>query len=183
MLYARSCERPSKSSARVFLPSSVSNSYCFSTGTHGSSSRFLLISPFRSACSASSFPSSSRAACHSSRVPVLCSGMSPPSFGRDRSGCARICRRSDASASPMRPPASLKLIGRLRCCRSTCQALSAMSARNDPRSLPDTWIVRRSLGNELRRDLGSVRETPSQPAPSRCSDSNVGGSSGGRDGS
>src|SRR4029450_3124666 len=75
MLEASSCERPSKSSARVFLPSSVSNTYSFSTSTQGSSSRFFLISSFRSACSPSSFASSSRAACHSSRVPTLCSGI------------------------------------------------------------------------------------------------------------
>src|SRR5438093_1441988 len=79
MLYARSCERPSKSSARVFLPSSLSNTYRSSTGTHGRSRRFLLISSFRSACSASSLASSSRAACHSSRVPMLCSDISSPS--------------------------------------------------------------------------------------------------------
>src|SRR5919198_675645 len=80
-LYASSCERPSKRSARVFLPSSVSNSYSFSTRTHGSSRRFCLISWSRSACSASSFASSSRAPCHSSRVPVLCSGISIPPVG------------------------------------------------------------------------------------------------------
>src|SRR5918996_645540 len=79
MLYASSCDLPSNRSARVFLPSSVSNSYSFSTGTHGSSSRFLLISSFRSACSASSFANSSRAACHSSRVPILCPAISFPS--------------------------------------------------------------------------------------------------------
>src|SRR6266550_5952267 len=79
MLYARSCERPSKSSARVFLPSSVSNSYSFSTLTQGRSRRFFLISSFRSACSASSLASSSRATCHSSRVSILCSGISSPS--------------------------------------------------------------------------------------------------------
>src|SRR5439155_6274588 len=73
------CERPSKSSARVFLPSSVSNSYSFSTGTQGRSRRLLVISSFRSACSASSLASSSRATCHSSRVPMLCSGISSPS--------------------------------------------------------------------------------------------------------
>src|SRR6266852_4662586 len=79
MLYASSCERPSKSSASVFLPSSVSNSYSFSTGTQGSSRRFPLISSFRSACSDSSLASSTRAACHSSRVPILCSGIASSS--------------------------------------------------------------------------------------------------------
>src|SRR5918996_682961 len=76
MLQASSCERPSKSSASVLLPSSVSNSYSFSTGTQGSSRRFLRIPWFRSACSASSFASSARAASHSSRVPILCSRIS-----------------------------------------------------------------------------------------------------------
>src|SRR6266480_218372 len=80
MLYASSCERPSKSSPRVFLPCSVSNSYAFSTGTQGRSRRFLLISSFRSACSASSLASPSRATCHSLRVPILCSGISSPSI-------------------------------------------------------------------------------------------------------
>src|SRR3954451_3710365 len=80
MLYARSCERPSNSSASVFLPSWVSNTYSLSTGTQGSSRRLRLISWLRSACWASSCASSSRAVCHSSRVPVLCSGMDlPPS--------------------------------------------------------------------------------------------------------
>ena len=52
----------------------MSKTYSFSTGTHGRSRRFLTISSFRSACSASSVASSSRVACHSSRVPILCSG-------------------------------------------------------------------------------------------------------------
>src|SRR5215210_8759948 len=75
MLYARSCERPSKSSASVFFPSSVSNSYSFSTGTQGSCRRCSVTFRPSSACSASSFASSSRAACHSSRVPIVCSGI------------------------------------------------------------------------------------------------------------
>src|SRR5919109_5091425 len=73
MLYASSCERPSKSSASVFLPSSVSNSYSLSTGTHGSERRCSTTFSPSSACSASSFASSSRACRHSSRVPILCS--------------------------------------------------------------------------------------------------------------
>src|SRR5258708_3852200 len=84
MLYASSCERPSKSSPSVFLPSSVSNSYSFSTRTQGSSRRFLWISSFSSACSPSSFASSSRAACHSSWVPILCSDISKPPVGLER---------------------------------------------------------------------------------------------------
>src|SRR5215213_3830174 len=66
-----SCERPSKSSASVFVPSSVSNRYSFSTGTQGSSLRFFASSSFRRVSSFSSASSSSRAACHSSRVPTL----------------------------------------------------------------------------------------------------------------
>src|SRR5207249_1833106 len=101
MLYASSCERPSKSSARVLLPSSVSNSYSFSTGTQGRSRRFLLISSFRSACSASSLASSSRAACHSSWVPTLCSGISSPFVGLER------CQHEPIPSSHRTLPGSL----------------------------------------------------------------------------
>src|SRR5919109_2392040 len=90
MLYASSCERPSKSSTSVFLPSSVSNSYSFSTGTQGSSSRFFLISSLSCACSASRLASSSRAACHSSRVPILCSGIFFPPLHLGRSRRERV---------------------------------------------------------------------------------------------
>src|SRR5918992_3713302 len=96
-LYARSCERPSKSSASVFLPSSVSNSYPFSTGTQGSSRRFSVAFRPSSACSASSLASSSRAACHSSRVPTVCSVMGVAS-----------CR----GLRQQRPARGAKLIGR-----------------------------------------------------------------------
>src|SRR5260370_30449684 len=88
MLYASSCERPSKSSPSVFLPSSVSNSYSYTTRTQGSSRRFLWLSSFSSSCSPSSFASSSRAACHSSWVPILCSDISKPPVGLERFGGA-----------------------------------------------------------------------------------------------
>src|SRR5256714_495098 len=105
MLYASSCERPSNRSASIFLPSSVSSSYSFSTGTQGSSRRLLLISSLRSACSASSLASSSRAACHSSRVPILCSGISSPFrhpnvvTNYDRRGGGKSSRGDDFSLS------------------------------------------------------------------------------------
>src|SRR3954447_24898774 len=90
MLQARSCERPSKSSASVFLPSWVSNTYSFSTGTQGSSRRFSAALRPSSPCSASSFASSSRAACHSSWVPTLCSAIAlPPSSGSQKCRPAR----------------------------------------------------------------------------------------------
>src|SRR5262249_21783210 len=60
---------------------SVSNSYSFSTATHGRSRRLFLTSSFFCACSASSLASSSRAVCHSSRDPILCSGISTPFVG------------------------------------------------------------------------------------------------------
>src|SRR5439155_15756741 len=111
MLYASTCERPSKSSASVFLPSSVSNSYSFSTGTQGRSSRLLLTSSFRSACSASSLASSARAACHSSRVPILCSDISAPSLGLERPRSSRIHRRIGRYTDhEMRLQATRKLI-------------------------------------------------------------------------
>src|SRR3954447_14664818 len=68
-----SCERPSKRSARAFVPSFVSNPYSFSTGTQGSSRLFLASSSLRRVSSFSSFSSSSRSDCHSSCVPILCS--------------------------------------------------------------------------------------------------------------
>src|SRR3954447_12454682 len=100
MLYARSCERPSKRSSSVFLPSWVSNSYSFSTGTHGSSRRFSLALRPSSACSASSFASSSRAACHSSRVPTLCSGIPLPPFSGSQQCRPERAAKLIARASP-----------------------------------------------------------------------------------
>src|SRR3954451_18957585 len=97
MLYASSCERPSKSSSSVFFPSSVSNTYSFSTGTQGSSRRFSAALRPSSPCSASSFASSSRAACHSSCVPTVCSVIALPP-----SSCSWKCR----------PVRAAKLIGR-----------------------------------------------------------------------
>src|SRR5215510_2408911 len=67
----RSWERPSKSSARVFFPSSVSKTYSFSIRTHGSSCRWRASSSLRRVSSFSAASSSSRAASHSSRVPFL----------------------------------------------------------------------------------------------------------------
>src|SRR5918996_2983681 len=134
MLYASSCERPSKNSARVFLPSSVSNSYSFSTGTQGRSRRFLLISSFRSACSASSLASSSRAACHSSRVPILCSGISSPSVGLERSRASRIHRRMGRYRDQeMRPAATRKLIA------ATAQPQLALTAAQERGNATDFW--------------------------------------------
>src|SRR5215211_7181348 len=66
-----SWERPSKRSSRVLVPPSVSKLYSFSTGTQGSSLRFFASSSLRRVSSFSSASSSSRAACHSSRVPTL----------------------------------------------------------------------------------------------------------------
>src|SRR6266511_471487 len=68
-----SCERPSKSSGRVLVPPSVSKVYSFSTGTQGSSLRCCASSSLRWVSSFSRSSSASRAACHSSRVPILCS--------------------------------------------------------------------------------------------------------------
>src|SRR5665809_31416 len=68
-----SCERPSKRSDSDLVPSSVSKPYSFSTGTQGRSRRFFVSSSLRRVSSFSRWSSSSRAACHSSRVPILCS--------------------------------------------------------------------------------------------------------------
>src|SRR5919198_554100 len=71
----RSWDRPSKSSTSVFFPSSVSKTYSFSTGTHGSSCRCFASSSSISPSSCSRSCSASRAADHSSRVPTLCFGI------------------------------------------------------------------------------------------------------------
>src|SRR2546425_4582143 len=68
----RSCERPLKRSASEALPSSVSNVYCLSIRTHGSCCRRRASSSLRRVSSFSALSSSSRAASHCSRVPVLC---------------------------------------------------------------------------------------------------------------
>src|SRR5215211_4362626 len=66
-----SCERPPKSSARDFVPPSVSKLYSFSIGTQGSSRRCRASSSLRRVSFFSSARSSSRAVCHSSWVPTL----------------------------------------------------------------------------------------------------------------
>src|ERR671939_784316 len=71
--YTSSCERPSKRSARDLVPFSVSKLYSFSTGTQGSCRRRSASSSLRRVSSFSFASSSSRAACHSSCVPILCS--------------------------------------------------------------------------------------------------------------
>src|SRR5438128_5080733 len=68
----RSCERPRKRSASEALPSSVSKVYCLSIRTHGSSCRRRASSSLCRLSSFSALSSSSRAASHCSRVPVLC---------------------------------------------------------------------------------------------------------------
>src|SRR6266571_2328004 len=68
----RSCERPRKRSGSEALPSSVSNRYSLSIRTHGSSCRRRARSWLRRVSSFSASSSSSRAASHSLRVPVLC---------------------------------------------------------------------------------------------------------------
>src|SRR5688572_31141891 len=70
--YSSSCERPSKRSASEALPLSVSNRYSLSIRTRGSSCRRRASSSLRRVSSFSSLSSPSRAASHSSRVPVLC---------------------------------------------------------------------------------------------------------------
>src|SRR5580765_1514706 len=68
----RSCERPRKRSFSEALPSSVSNRYSLSIRTHGSFCRRRASSSLRRVSSFSALSSSSRAASHSLRVPVMC---------------------------------------------------------------------------------------------------------------
>src|ERR1700680_1821431 len=69
----RSCERPLKRSARDAVPSSVSKVYFLSVRTQGNSCRRCASSSPRRVSAFSSSSSSSRAASHCSRVPILCS--------------------------------------------------------------------------------------------------------------
>src|ERR687888_1808939 len=75
-----SCERPSNSSARVRVPSSVSKRYTFSSGTQGSSRRCRASSSPSRVCSFSRASSAARAASHSSRLPILRSVIGVLSF-------------------------------------------------------------------------------------------------------
>src|SRR5438552_1020542 len=68
----RSCERPRKRSGSEAFPSSVSNRYSLSIRTQGSSRRCRARSSPRRVYSFSASSSLSRAASHSSRVPVFC---------------------------------------------------------------------------------------------------------------
>src|SRR5215468_341516 len=78
----RSCERPRKRSASDALPCSVSNRYGLSIRTHGSSCRRRASSSLRRVRSFSASSSSSRAASHWSRVPILCVVIALVSFLR-----------------------------------------------------------------------------------------------------
>src|ERR1700741_3854353 len=68
----RSCERPRNRSASEAFPSSVSNRYFLSIRTHGSSRRCCPNASPRRVFSFSASRSLTRAANHSSRVPVVC---------------------------------------------------------------------------------------------------------------
>src|SRR4051794_7497875 len=70
--YVISCEFEPKSSASVFVPSSVSNVYSVSTGTQGSAARSAARSSDRRVSSFSRSSSARREASPSLRVPVLC---------------------------------------------------------------------------------------------------------------
>src|ERR687891_2902386 len=73
----RSCDRPRRRPASEALPASVSNRYALSTRTHGSSCRRRANSSLRRVSSFSVLSSLSRAASHSSRVPVMCVVIGP----------------------------------------------------------------------------------------------------------
>src|SRR5262249_21916584 len=98
-----SLERPSKSSASVRVPSSVSNRYSFSTGTHGSSRRCRASSSPIRVCSFSRSSSSSRADCHSSRLPSLCSVIARHLLSHRVSPLDRLPRTHVRLRSPSRP--------------------------------------------------------------------------------
>src|SRR6478609_1065000 len=67
----RSCEHPLNKSARDAMPSSVSKRYSLSIRTQGRFCRHCASSSLRRVSAFSALSSSSRAASHSSRVPIL----------------------------------------------------------------------------------------------------------------
>src|SRR5260370_3937022 len=103
----RSCERPRKRSASEALPSSVSNRYSLSIRTHGSSCRRRASSSLRRVSSFSAWSSSSRAASHSLRVPVMCFVIALLSFLRVSFASRAFPSHCLASASLFPPLAVL----------------------------------------------------------------------------
>src|SRR3981189_840806 len=93
----RSCERPLKRSARDAVPSSVSKRYSLSIRTQGSSCRRCASSSPRRVRAFSASSSSSRAASHSSRVPILWSVIAFSYLWLQQVGVARttddVCHR------------------------------------------------------------------------------------------
>src|SRR5882757_4685779 len=93
------------------LPSSVSNRYSLSIRTHGSSCRRRATSSPRRVNSFSSLSSSSRAASHCSRVPVLYIGIVLSPFSR--LVMVPLCISPAAALFPLRASARLRIITRL----------------------------------------------------------------------
>src|SRR5919198_2495560 len=104
----RSCDRPSNSSASTFCPSSVSNVYSFSTGTHGSSCRCFAISSSRAPSSCSRSCTAATAAVHSSRVPTLCFVIFPPPSETQTGGRLQTHRSSRDRLSDCPPQHDLE---------------------------------------------------------------------------
>src|SRR5215218_2709691 len=169
--WTRSWERPPKSSASVLVPSSVSKLYSFSIGTQGSSSRSRASSSLRRVSSFSRSTSASRAACHSSRVPVLCSVILGASLIVDcrlglslflcRGGCSsgrgRSRRRWLVPTSGPVPATCCTLEARALCQAGPCgdrrSAVAARrgSAQRPPTGAPPPWrrvLESRRLDNE-----------------------------------
>src|SRR6266511_1018089 len=168
-----SCERPSKSSGRVLVPPSVSKVYSFSTGTQGSSLRCCASSSLRWVSSFSRSSSASRAACHSSRVPILCSLIHASSVG----GVCGTDRKYLPSATRELLPRQLwqrargSRSDRSRLCRARWSCLGSRVVRTClPRALGVVLHAlqpRRAQGDDHSRGASSSGRRARLLAPSR----------------
>src|SRR5215216_1374619 len=163
----RSCDRPSNNSTSVFLPSSVSKVYSFSTGTQGRSCRCFATSSSRLPTSCSRSSSSLRAADHSSCVPTLCFGITFASFDgvvryRRAEGLKLIGRRQpDDLSLPARSPGGFEHLEHGDClCRVDRGRRVLAQAR-------DHALIERPVASRFGRDfsnlLACTQTTPALP--------------------
>src|SRR5437867_2903430 len=151
----RSCERPRKRSGSEALPSSVSNAYFLSIRTHGSSCRRRASSSLRRVSSFSALRSSSRAASHCSRVPILFLAIVFSSF--TRSVIVFLCISLVVGLFSLRASARLRIITRLG---NQTKIVSVGHRKSEPdwRSTRDGRATQRKTIQEFQRLFRQGRE-------------------------
>src|SRR5262249_3559632 len=155
--YTSSCERPSKSSARVLVPSSVSKRYSVSIGTQGSSRRLPASSSPARPYSFSAWTSSRLAVSHSSRVPVRCSVIRHP-FHSSRSPYPYIVSKMAndafrALAHPLRRDIVERLSGGVATVRGGARGFDGSKPANSrhPKTLEEARVVSRVIDGRSHR--------------------------------